>query len=187
MASRIVSPIRDAGRLLIITVAEPSITRPGPCGGIGRGVTHAWMSAPPDAAEIALDIELKAAVLAASSANFAAGAPGVPAAAVEAATAVWIAVSATVFAAWSAATAASGIPRHAGRKPIKTFKLPGPGDSTGGSGWTTLSVILAAGPVGICLFIDSGLQPAVLQRKGHNALIFLIFSKKCVDVPEEGF
>ena len=41
MASRIVSPMRHAGRLFIITVAEPSITTPGPCGGTGEGVTQA--------------------------------------------------------------------------------------------------------------------------------------------------
>jgi len=40
IASRIVSPTRQAGRLLIITVVLPSITTPGPCGGIGSGIGH---------------------------------------------------------------------------------------------------------------------------------------------------
>ena len=29
-----------------MTVEHPSITTPGPCGGRGKGVTQAWMSAP---------------------------------------------------------------------------------------------------------------------------------------------
>jgi hypothetical protein len=53
------------------------------------------------------------------------------------------------FAACNAAAAAAGIPRQAGKYPIKTFMLPGPGVKTGGKGCITLSVILAAGPVGI--------------------------------------
>lgn len=39
-ASKIVSPIRHACSPLIRTVAEPSITTPGPCGGNGSGVAH---------------------------------------------------------------------------------------------------------------------------------------------------
>lgn len=39
-ASRIVSPIRAAGKFAIMTVAEGVITIPGPCGGIGNGVAH---------------------------------------------------------------------------------------------------------------------------------------------------
>lgn len=87
-ASRIVSPIRDAGRLFIITVAEPVMTTPGPWGGTGEGTAHVWISAPADALVIALDIEDSAAAFADCSAATAAGAPGVPAAAAEAATAV---------------------------------------------------------------------------------------------------
>ena len=37
IASSKVSPIRAGGRLLTMTVAEPSITTPGPCGGTGDG------------------------------------------------------------------------------------------------------------------------------------------------------
>jgi hypothetical protein len=107
------------------------------------------LSAPADAPEIALPIEARVAVFVASSATFAAGAPGVPAAASVAASAVLIAVSATVLAACNAPTAAKSIPRQAGKNPIKTFILPGPGISMGGNGWATVSVILAAGPVGI--------------------------------------
>ena len=36
MASSRVSPWRLGGRLLIMTVADPSITTPGPCGGTGE-------------------------------------------------------------------------------------------------------------------------------------------------------
>ncbi len=150
MASRMVSPIRPAGKKFIETVAEPVISTPGPCGGIGSGVEHTCMSAPAAALVIAEDIEERAAVFVASSAAFAAGAPGVPAAAVEAATAVLIAASAADFAACSAATAASGIPRQAGMKPINTETLPGPGERVGGSGCAVVSIkALAAGPVGI--------------------------------------
>src|SRR4029453_19674861 len=39
-ASRMVLPTKQAGRLLIDKVAHPSITPPGPCGGIGNGVVH---------------------------------------------------------------------------------------------------------------------------------------------------
>jgi hypothetical protein len=107
------------------------------------------MSAPIDAPLIALDMAESAAAFAASAAAFAAGAAGVPAAAVAAASATCIAVSATCLAACRAATAASGMPRQAGKKPIITFVLPGPTVNTGGKGCTTLSVVLAAGPCGI--------------------------------------
>ena len=40
MASVIVSPIRAAGILQIITVVEGVVTTPGPCGGTGEGVTQ---------------------------------------------------------------------------------------------------------------------------------------------------
>lgn len=150
IASSIVSPILPAGRLFIITVADPVILTPGPCGGTGDGTAQVWISAPAAAPVIALDIEASAADLAACSAAAAAGAPGVPAAAAVAATAVWIAVSAAALADCKAATAASGMPRHAGANPIKTFGLPGPGDSVGGKPCAVVSInALAAGPVGI--------------------------------------
>jgi len=99
IASRSVSPWRPAGSMLIITVAEPVISTPGPWGGTGDGTAHICMSAPADAPVIALDIDANAALLAACSAAYAAGAPGVPAAAAVAASAALIAVSAAVFAA----------------------------------------------------------------------------------------
>lgn len=53
IASKIVSPTRQAPRLFIITVLEGVITTPGPWGGTGDGVVHMWMSAPPAAAVMA--------------------------------------------------------------------------------------------------------------------------------------
>lgn len=88
---------------------------------------------------------VSAAVLAVCSAAKAAGAPGVPAAATVAASAVLITVSLTCFADCIAATAAAGTPRQAGKPPINTVGLPGPPVNTGGRGWATGSVILAAG------------------------------------------
>src|ERR1700720_2881138 len=93
IASRTVSPWRHAGRLLMTTVFEPLITTPGPCGGIGKGVAHMWISAPPAAAEICAPIAAPAAVFAASSAALAAGKPGVPAAATVAACATLMVLS----------------------------------------------------------------------------------------------
>lgn len=89
------------------TVFEPSITKPGPCGGTGNGIPQVWISGTAPAAEIDpltnpdIDEDIEAAVLAliASSAAFAAGAPGVPAAASVAASAAWIAASAVALAA----------------------------------------------------------------------------------------
>jgi len=69
----------------------------------------------------------------------------VPAAARVAASAVLITASDAALAAWIPAAAPAGTPRHAGLPPINTFKLPGPGPSTGGIGCNTL----AAGPVGM--------------------------------------
>src|SRR2546430_2209279 len=109
------------------------------------------MSAPPAAPEIMLPIVAAHVALVVSSAALAAGAPGVPAAAIVAACATWIAVSEPCFAACNAAAAAAVTPRQAGRNPISTFMLPGPGVRTGGKGCATLSVILAASPVGILL------------------------------------
>src|SRR5574339_99458 len=80
-----------------------------------------------------------------SSAALATGAPGVPAAARVAASAVLMAVSAICFADCNAAAEARGIPRQAGNPPIKTLMLPGPPVKTGGIGCATESVILAAG------------------------------------------
>jgi hypothetical protein len=147
MASIIVSPMRDAGRLLMSTVGDPSITTPGPCGGIGSGVTQAWMSAPPAALVIVELICASCCVFTNSSAAFAAGAPGVPIAAAVAAAAVFSAMSDAALAAWSPAAAAVGIARQAGRNPMSVFRLPGPGVSTGGNGCTTGSVIRAAGGI----------------------------------------
>src|SRR5262249_14112443 len=107
------------------------------------------MSAPPAMLEIRLPTAAAAAALVASSAAFAAGAPGVPAAANVAASATLIVVSETCFAACSAAAAAAGTPRQAGKFPINTLRLPGPGASIGGAGCATLSVSLAAGFPGI--------------------------------------
>src|SRR5262245_39481966 len=80
-ASRMVSPWRHAWRLLMITVWLPVVTTPGPCGGSGSGVAQTWMSAPPAAPLIMLPIVAAAVAFTVSSAAFAAGAPGVPAAA----------------------------------------------------------------------------------------------------------
>src|SRR3954452_13121728 len=106
------------------------------------------MSAPPAPDMIVEDMAARAAVFAVSSANFAAGAPGVPAGAHVAAAAALRVASELAFADMIPAAAAPPTPRHAGRKPISTFGLPGPGWRTGGKGCTTGSVILAAGPVG---------------------------------------
>ena len=73
------------------------------------------------------------AALVVSSAAFAAGSPGVPAAATVAASAVVIAASDAAFATWSPAAVAAGMPRQPGNAPINTFGLPGPGVSTGGA------------------------------------------------------
>jgi hypothetical protein len=113
---------------------------------------------PPAAAIIALDIAAKAAPLVACSAARAAGAPGVPAAALVAVSAAKIAASEVAFAACNPAAAASGIPRQAGINPMRTVILPGPGVKTGGNPWATLSIFdLAAGPVGI-KFISSNFR-----------------------------
>src|SRR6516165_6303794 len=114
----IVSPRRQAGRLSMRTVWDPSTTTPGPCGGIGKGVVQACLSAIPAADAIIAPMEVAAVALVASSAAFAAGAPGVPAAASVAASATLIVVSEAVFADWIEAAAAAGTPRHAGRKPM---------------------------------------------------------------------
>ncbi|MEZ5393293.1 MAG: hypothetical protein R2724_10570 [Bryobacterales bacterium] len=132
IASKTVSPKRHAGKLLIMTVGLPSMTTPGPCGGTGKGVVHRWMSAMPAIEVIIEPMAAAAAALVASSAAFAAGAPGVPAAASVADSATLIVVSLICFAACSAAAAAAGTPRHAGKNPIRTVGLPGPGCNTGG-------------------------------------------------------
>ncbi len=96
--------------------------------------------------------EADIAVFSVCSAAYVAGPASVGAAATVAASATLIAVVATRFAAWTAAPAAAETPRQAGKKPISTLGLPGPGVKTGGSGCITLSKILAAGPVGIQFF-----------------------------------
>jgi len=144
------------------------------------------MSAPEAAApEIALDIAASVVPLTVCSAARAAGAPGVPAAAAVAATAVLMAMSAAVFADWSAATAASGIPLHAGKNPINTFRLPGPGTSTGGSGWATLSVILAAGPCGIALVQIGPFQFVTIQTVRSDRFAVVCFSKNRLEFSKE--
>src|SRR3982751_1406884 len=105
------------------------------------------MSDPPAAAEIALPIAAAAPALTSSSAAFAAGAPGVPAAATVAASAVLIAASDIAFAACIAAAAAGLTPRHDAKKPIITVIAVGPPVKTGGRGCETGSVILAAGGI----------------------------------------
>src|SRR5262245_20960652 len=121
------------------------------------------MSAPPAALVIADPICAAAAAFTPSSAAFAAGAPGVPAAASVAASAALIAVSDVCFAACRPAAAAAFTPRHAGREPISTFMLPGPGPSIGGR-CATESVTRAAGAVGISISIQ--LDERSLQ--GHD-------------------
>src|SRR4051812_31912720 len=96
-ASNTVSPNRQAGRLLMSTVVEPSITTTGPWGGMGKGVVQACMSAPPAEADIDEPIEAATDAFVASSAALAAGAPGVPAAASVAASAVLITISEACF------------------------------------------------------------------------------------------
>ena len=74
-----------------------------------------------------------------------AGNAGVAVAARVAASAALIPVSLTAFADSSIAPAeAKGIPRQAGKFPINTLGLPGPPVNTGGRGWATAFVILAA-------------------------------------------
>src|SRR5258705_14021261 len=99
MASRIVSPIRQAPRLLIMTVFEGVITTPGPCGGMGKGGAHILISAPPAPAEIVALIAPASAVFSVSSASLAAGAPGVPAAASLGASGPFFLTSGPVFSA----------------------------------------------------------------------------------------
>jgi hypothetical protein len=86
-----------------------------------------------------------AVALVVSSAILAAGNPGVAAAARVAASAALIPVSLSAFADCIAPADAKGIPRQAGKFPINTLGLPGPPVNTGGRGWATASVILAAG------------------------------------------
>src|SRR5690349_1343800 len=119
-ASRIVSPIRHWGRLFTSTVGLPSITTPGPWTGSGGNVAHRWMSAPD--ADMALCAAAVMDALRVCSAGKAA-----PALDAVAASAVATAASAAALAVASAAAMAAGMPRHAGRLPISTLKLPGPG------------------------------------------------------------
>src|SRR5688572_11008996 len=73
----------------------------------------------------------------------------------------------------------AGTPRQAGKSPINTFALPGPGVRPGGAGCATRSVIRAAGPVGMSVFTLRGVtdqsngtrpsMPAPLGANGHTA------------------
>jgi hypothetical protein len=113
--------------------------------GSGKGVAQLWISAPPALLTIVLLMLAAAVAFVVSSANLAAGNAGVPAAAFVAASAALIPVSLTAFADCIAPAEAKGIPRQAGKFPINTLALPGPPVNTGGRGWATASVILAAG------------------------------------------
>jgi hypothetical protein len=113
------------------------------------------MSAPAAAPDIIEPIAAAAAAFVASSAAFAAGAPGVPAAARVAASAVFIVASETAFAACNAAATAGLTPRQAGRNPISTVVAVGPPVNTGGNGCATESVILAAGGINVLLSFPS--------------------------------
>src|SRR5664279_4104188 len=102
MASTIVSPMRHAGAFSIETVAEPSMTTPGPCGGMGHGMAQVWTLAPPAPAIVVMmppieaaadNLAASASALAVVAAATATGAPGVPAAATAAASAIRAAVS----------------------------------------------------------------------------------------------
>src|SRR5215204_4313830 len=113
-----------------------------------------------------------------------------PTAAAVVASAALIATCAAWFPAINPAEAPSGQPRHAGRKPMSTFILPGPTVNTGGSGWETGSVVLAAGPVGIlfCLrikFLD--IQLTVGKAVSNNVTGLFRFDEKLIDVAEQCF
>src|SRR5687767_2591463 len=99
MASRTVSPVRAAGRPLIVTVFDGLITTPGPCGGNADGVAHTWTSDNPAMPLINAPIAAAAAPFTLCSAARAAPAAGVPAAAFVAVSATLTAASATAFAA----------------------------------------------------------------------------------------
>lgn len=141
------------------------------------------MSAPAAADRIAELIEASVEAFSVCSAVTAAGAPGVPAAASVAASAVFTAASAVAFAETIPAAAPVGIPRHGGRNPMSTFGLPGPGCRIGGNGWATGSSILAAGPVGISTTKRQGTtgrcsrvppnRKAFLERKRHQRRVHL--------------
>ena len=124
------------------------MTAPGPCGGTGNGTGQMCLSAPvaAAAAETAEPIAAAAADFVASSAALAAGAPGVPWAAADAASADLIAASEAFLAACNPDATAAGRPRHAGSPPMRTVGLPGPGDK--GAPCAVGSDKRAAGPVG---------------------------------------
>ena len=113
--------------------------------GSGKGVAQLWISAPPALLTIVVLMVAAAVAFVVCSAILAAGNAGVAAAARVAASAALIPVSLTAFAASIAPAEAKGIPRQAGKFPINTLGLPGPPVNTGGRGWATASVILAAG------------------------------------------
>ena len=154
------------------------MTTPGPCGGIGSGMGHIWMSAPPAILLIMLPIDKASAVLRPSSKVFAAGAPGVPAAARVADSAALIFVCDADFATFKAPADARGIPRHAGRKPMKTSRLPGPGKS-GNIMCAVESVVRAAGiPAIVHLLHRAALTAQDVQNHsaGHDQVASVVQS-----------
>ena len=112
--------------------------------GSGKGVAQLWISAPPALLTIVLLMLAAAVAFVVSSAILGAGNAGVAVAARVAASAALIPVSLTAFADSIAPAEAKGIPRQAGKLPINTLGLPGPPVNTGGRGWATAFVILAA-------------------------------------------
>lgn len=122
------------------TVDDPSMTTPSPWGGEGTG-QKCW-SAIPNSATSASKAFLAAwrrFCLVASKAA-AAGSPDAKAALIAAETAAIAAFRATVLAT---NFVPCGIPRQAGRKPINTLRLPGPGESS--APWAVISPRHAAG------------------------------------------
>ncbi len=179
-ASKILSPMRAAGRLLIITVPLPLVTNPGPWGGMGQGIgqmcmsligamldtvadaaiaavalmpsVYAWLAAgsAPGTADAVVHVAVRATLVALSVATWlaavpaAAGAPagmagmakamrnpdiwareGVASAGVI--TGLFINVSMVLDKFSRAGPTEEGSARHAGKKPIITSRLPGPG------------------------------------------------------------
>ncbi len=161
IASMIVSPMRQAGQFSIMTVGDPSMTTPGPCGGMGHGIAQACMLDPPAAAAVI------AAALAAAAGRLRrfrreTGGRGGGNGRRRAGRARrrerrglgdlrrrlqgLERRSVLVLAAASPGPAASGIPFHAGMYPMRTF-AGGPPVRTGGTwGGETASPSRAAGP-----------------------------------------
>jgi hypothetical protein len=112
--------------------------------GSGKGVAQLWISAPPALLTIVLLMLAAAVAFVVSSAILGAGNAGVAVAARVATSAALIPFSLSAFADSIAPAEAKGIPRQAGKLPINTLGLPGPPVNTGGRGWATAFVILAA-------------------------------------------